>query len=234
MKFFNKLRLDAMGKNKVSKYLAYAVGEIILVVIGILIAVAINDRQQEKEDREELYRILDIVKSDLKNDVKSIEEVLVDFKFTEDLMSKMLLEDNNSQVFLEKCSSCRYILSEYSTALLNTKGRNLLKSYNNIPGDSRVLVDSLNIFYDNYIDSIDLNNQFMKDEVISFNIYLRDNKSWFKDYFINGLCNQDCANYFQTQEYINRIALVNVVMSDALIPLFEKYKSDAEKFINQL
>ncbi|WP_199221955.1 DUF6090 family protein [Winogradskyella wandonensis] len=223
-----------MKSNKIVKYLGYALGEIVLVVIGILIAVAINNSQQEKEDREELNRILEIVKNDLKNDISTIDEVLVDFRFTENLMSKMLQAENQSKDFLSKCSNCRYILSEYSTALINTKGRNLLKSYNKIPEDIRVLVDSINIFYDNYIETIDINNQFMKDEVITFNKYLRDNKPWFKDYFINGKCNQDCADYFSTQEYINRIALANVVLSDALIPLFEEYKSSAEGFVKQL
>jgi len=37
-KFFRKIRFNLMGENKTGKYLKYAIGEIILVVIGILIA----------------------------------------------------------------------------------------------------------------------------------------------------------------------------------------------------
>ena len=43
MKFFRKIRYDLMGKNKTGKYLKYAIGEIVLVVIGILIALQINN-----------------------------------------------------------------------------------------------------------------------------------------------------------------------------------------------
>ena len=43
IKFFRKIRYDLMGKNKTDKYLKYAVGEIILVVVGILIALQINN-----------------------------------------------------------------------------------------------------------------------------------------------------------------------------------------------
>ena len=52
IKFFNKIRYDLMEKNKTGKYLKYAVGEIILVVIGILIALSVNNWNQEKKDRQ--------------------------------------------------------------------------------------------------------------------------------------------------------------------------------------
>jgi hypothetical protein len=43
IKFFRKIRQKLLAENKFSKYLLYAVGEIILVVIGILIALSINN-----------------------------------------------------------------------------------------------------------------------------------------------------------------------------------------------
>jgi len=42
IKFFRKIRYDLMEKNNTGKYLQYAIGEIVLVVIGILIALQIN------------------------------------------------------------------------------------------------------------------------------------------------------------------------------------------------
>ncbi len=43
IKFFRKIRQRLLTENKFSKYLIYAIGEIILVVIGILIALQINN-----------------------------------------------------------------------------------------------------------------------------------------------------------------------------------------------
>jgi len=42
IKFFRKIRQKLLIENKFSKYILYAIGEIILVVIGILIALQIN------------------------------------------------------------------------------------------------------------------------------------------------------------------------------------------------
>ncbi|WP_027077471.1 hypothetical protein [Maribacter antarcticus] len=59
IQIFRPIRKDLMEKNKFRKYLAYAVGEIILVIIGILIALAINEQSKNKNNLElrDLYII---------------------------------------------------------------------------------------------------------------------------------------------------------------------------------
>ena len=57
IKFFRKIRQNLLTENKFSKYLIYAIGEIILVVIGILIALAINNSNQNRviQEKEQTY-----------------------------------------------------------------------------------------------------------------------------------------------------------------------------------
>lgn len=47
--FFRKIRKRLLEENKISKYLLYAIGEIVLVVIGILIALQINNWNERKK-----------------------------------------------------------------------------------------------------------------------------------------------------------------------------------------
>jgi len=62
MKLFRKIRQKMLTENKFSKYLIYAIGEIILVVIGILIALSINNwsqsNQREIRERKMLNELL--------------------------------------------------------------------------------------------------------------------------------------------------------------------------------
>ena len=53
IKFFRKIRHTLLSENKFSKYLLYAIGEIVLVVIGILIALSINNSNEFQKDRAE-------------------------------------------------------------------------------------------------------------------------------------------------------------------------------------
>ncbi|MDX8341577.1 DUF6090 family protein [Draconibacterium sp. IB214405] len=59
IKFFRTLRYRLIGENKVKKYLFYALGEIILVVIGILIALAINNNNVKRniQKKEQTYLV---------------------------------------------------------------------------------------------------------------------------------------------------------------------------------
>ena len=59
IKFFRKIRQQLLTENKFSKYMLYAIGEIVLVIIGILIALAINENAKDKNNVElrDLYII---------------------------------------------------------------------------------------------------------------------------------------------------------------------------------
>ena len=61
IKFFRKIRQQLLTENKFSKYLLYAIGEIILVVIGILIALQINTWNEERKlANEEQYLLREL------------------------------------------------------------------------------------------------------------------------------------------------------------------------------
>ena len=58
LRFFRQIRQRMLTHNKFSKYLLYAVGEILLVVIGILIALQIDNWNQERIFRAQQYSLL--------------------------------------------------------------------------------------------------------------------------------------------------------------------------------
>jgi len=73
IKFFRKIRQKLLSENKFSKYLIYAVGEIILVVIGILIALQVNNQNQIKNEKKALKNYLEKIAINVKNDIKVAE-----------------------------------------------------------------------------------------------------------------------------------------------------------------
>jgi hypothetical protein len=65
IKFFRTIRQNLLSENKFCKYLIYAIGEIILVVIGILIALQINNSNEQNKQRAKEIQFLKNLKSDL-------------------------------------------------------------------------------------------------------------------------------------------------------------------------
>ena len=95
IKFFRHIRQQLLTENRFSKYLLYAIGEIVLVVLGILIALSVNNWNQENNDRrageDYLFRIhRDLVQdtinfrriihnnNDLREDIKQLLVTLYD------------------------------------------------------------------------------------------------------------------------------------------------------------
>ena len=76
IKFFRKIRYDLMEKNKTGKYLKYAIGEIVLVVLGILIALSINNWNQSRKQDVAENEFLQGIKTDLKKDKEYINLVI--------------------------------------------------------------------------------------------------------------------------------------------------------------
>jgi len=68
IKFFRHIRQNMIQQNKVSKYVLYAIGEIVLVVIGILIALQINNWNEEKKEAEIEKQYMISLLSDLAKD----------------------------------------------------------------------------------------------------------------------------------------------------------------------
>jgi len=73
IKFFRKIRQKMLTENKFSKYLIYAIGEIVLVVIGILIALSINNWNNNKAERRLENDILKEILVNLEADIQNIE-----------------------------------------------------------------------------------------------------------------------------------------------------------------
>jgi len=65
IKIFRKIRQKLLQQNKIGSYLKYAIGEILLVVIGILIAVQINNWNEERKEASLEIQLLNALKSDL-------------------------------------------------------------------------------------------------------------------------------------------------------------------------
>jgi hypothetical protein len=52
IKFFGEIRKNLLLNNKVSKYLLYAIGEIALVMIPILLALQVNNQNEERKSKD--------------------------------------------------------------------------------------------------------------------------------------------------------------------------------------
>ena len=73
IKFFRKIRQNLLMENKTGKYFKYAIGEIVLVVIGILIALQINNWNDAHNLKNKETSLLIEMKSNLESDLEGLK-----------------------------------------------------------------------------------------------------------------------------------------------------------------
>ena len=79
IKFFRKIRQNLLSEGKTGKYLKYAIGEIFLVVIGILIALSINNWNNGRIDNSKEQSILKNLQVDYISNISNLDRASADF-----------------------------------------------------------------------------------------------------------------------------------------------------------
>jgi hypothetical protein len=152
IKFFRKIRQNLLTENKFSKYFLYAIGEILLVVIGILIALQIGDLNEERKKNEEgitqknslvaeLGADLEILKLDLEYLTKELE---INNSYT-----KRLADENSSVDTLVKIVRHEYLGSLTNFKKLNKTTFNALEATNKIELLGKNLAKNVQKYYTN-------------------------------------------------------------------------------------
>lgn len=104
IKIFKRIRQSLLNENKFSKYLIYAIGEIVLVVIGILIALWINNWNIEQKEEKFELELMSELKTNL---LRTIDDININIGYHERSIksAKIILDafkiDNNRHDTLE-------------------------------------------------------------------------------------------------------------------------------------
>ncbi|PQB05735.1 DUF6090 family protein [Aureitalea marina] len=136
IKLFRKNRQNSLGEGKIGKYLKYAIGEIILVVLGILIALYLNDRNSKRAEEKAAISVYENIKQQVVNDMTTLNHCTTQNK---ELIEKYWYASNiieqNDREKIDTLGKIVFELSKYSDFnRSSTIYQNLLNS-----GESKLL-----------------------------------------------------------------------------------------------
>ena len=169
---FRKIRFDNLKNSRFKKYLLYATGEIILVVVGILLALQFNNWNIEKENaKKESWYLINIVedieyqKGDLKEqkriyqtNINIAKSILKDYKQTNDFYKIDSLNEKLN----------RLMVSDNFPNINNTYQELVSSGQQNIISDKELSIDIIDYYLfcnDNYMDIKNDNDNIFYKEV---------------------------------------------------------------------
>ena len=171
IKFFRKIRYDLMEKNKTGKYFKYAIGEIVLVVVGILIALSINNWNE--------------------NRIKSNNETAILANIHKEFMQNKIQLERIVKMHKREHTSCAKIISLFpitskpESVVLDSLSRYLLNSYGGYTFDpSQTSINALT-----NTSSFDIiSNEDLRNLLISWSDLVKDyqeDERYNKDFIMN-------------------------------------------------
>jgi hypothetical protein len=232
LKIFRSIRKASLDNKKVINYLGYSISEIFLVVIGILIAVALNNCNEKKRETKELANIFITIKKDLENDILEIDKVLEFHNAWDPLFNKVLNDSLTKEDYL-KNDTLVFIIMGYPEVSFDKRGFNLLSTYNSNTSNIRdTLVTHVVDFYTERLFEIKVDDDFRSvDFNDNFN-HWKNNYDWWSNY-IRRENFEGFINYALTsQDFKNRVATFYFANYVIFLPELKTFKEEAEEIIN--
>jgi hypothetical protein len=225
--FFRKIRKKLADDNKPLKYMRYAIGEIVLVVIGILIALQINNWNQERKNNAKILSLFEEVQNDILRDIPNIESAISAYKIKDSLVNlvinnKLTRDDYKNLNIQDELFN---LISYYVHFQFNTTGYNNLKlNVNDIAPIYKPVFDTITTLYEQTTKTLEIANSRIEEYVFDNIKDLSHKQEWFSSKEGSWASNDTVLDYFLHDPfYKNRVKEFRLLINDE----FKTYKIEA-------
>ena len=211
-------------ENKTSKYFKYAIGEIILVVIGILIALQLNTSKENKEKSELGFRYLTEMRTELQKDFFNIDRRIrsleLNIKNHEAALSTHNIEalPADSIVMILNPENLDFKISELTFNRMKNLGLSSLTDNDNLNSE-------INSYYNSAVVSLNLSLKYLFEELRKYQDYFSyrqdaiDSEFLFSENFEFPSLYKETREEFNTRNKQNAIEFIRSVKGRTLILL---------------
>jgi len=230
IKFFRKIRLDALSRKRFPKYFTYALGEIILVVIGILIALQINNWNENRQKRNLEGDYLTEIKENLVRDTININSVmqfqLQKIDSIKETLALFKQAKNSSPYFASLEQKLPVLASQYDFEPVRTAFDNMVSSEKISLISNKKLRAELSSYYSDYSYKkvsqerlLELTRKFVDD--IAPKIMFKENINSIVGVELNMTSSSE-INIHKDEEVISNLFLMNLLCSSVHAELTNK------------
>ena len=225
-----------MEQNKTGKYFKYAIGEIILVVIGILIALSINNKNEERKAAENTMHLFKEVHKELEFNIKSVEVVIKRYRNKDSLAYKV----TNKKVSREEY---RLNARKYLNLLIVGRAANISdEAYQNLinkKGNTSQVQDSL-ILKLRLLHGVNRNELDMMDSKIGDYIFeliekQKIEQEWYYEFYNFNTVTKAMLDYFLLDPaYLNEVTYYKIAWLGEHATDNYEFRDDAIKIYEEL
>lgn len=209
----------------------YAIGEIVLVVIGILIALSINNWNESNQKEKDLKNIYAVVADDLRKDSSEVAMVLNFMSERKKLFDK-ILNDSLTLKDIDESEIVLSILNDIRILNIERRGYNLLRNFeNNSVEENDSLAFQIINFYANSIFYSEKIETMIIDDLIKTNDRWKS-RDWYAKIMINKIDDNYIDYMLTDNEYKNLCAFRYTLYYDNYQQTLEKFQKGSLKILD--
>ena len=217
-------------ENKTGKYLKYAIGEIILVVLGILIALQINNWNENRQQKQNLNNIYTIIAEDLTNDINEINNILKSKEDREPIFNKVIDNQMTKEDYVN-CSDCKFLIIGSIDLSIEKRGYNLLSNFSTSNTNEDPLTIKIAQFYTKQLTELHVDDRLRGNDIENTVNDWKDNYDWYAD-FITQRNSKGFIEYaLNNHGYINKVANYYLLNYTIYIPILEEFNKEAKSIL---
>lgn len=210
LRLFSKIRYKLAAENKAVKYIRYAIGEILLVVIGILIALQVNNWNENRKLNQKIIANLKNVQSELAVNILNSDGVIENFIKRDSVKNlvfnnKLTYSDYKNDIGYSRTLFFPFTYDNFDVDAIAYN--NLTQNSEEIPPKYAPILDKLNYLYLKMKTRIDILNQRYQNTVYKNMDDFARAKSWFVEDAFKGVHSDVAIKFFLTDpQYKEQVA----------------------------
>ncbi|MGI9531636.1 hypothetical protein [Lutimonas sp.] len=232
--FFRRIRKKLADDNQFIKYSRYAIGEIILVVLGILIALQVNDMNESKKQKNQLISKLKKVESELILNIQYLDRQINFALETDSLLRTIINEQVELKTYKESPLYPNLITTYQNVDVLDNTYKSFVSNQENIPESLDSLKMYLDAFYQFDVVGMMSSSGLVAEVCADYIIFLRDDKVWYKDIKLGSMTDEMYDFHLHDQRFMNYAYFYYRMFGPNFLRSLQEGRTTAVKAYNRL
>ena len=204
---FRKIRRDLLAKGDSVKYLKYAIGEIVFVVIGILFALQINNWNEGRKSMKNTEHLLKQVQKELAFNIEKANHLIRSYRQKNSLVYRVLNQEVSYEDYKSNAALSHLLLSQEAVEISSEAFLNLINNQDTFSQEQDDIVLNLKELYGTNKKRVDLTDEITTANVLENHKRFKNEKTWYYDYLIQEEIPDKMIQYcLMDSLYLNNVA----------------------------
>lgn len=219
---------------RLSNYIVYAIGEIILVVIGILIALWINNWNKDQQIKYTNKNLQEKVLTQLERDITNVDDFSKELNILDQYYLKLLKRDYDITLVNDN-KIISAVLFDIKDLGLSKQNMNWIDAAQLDDSETSEMLVNVSSMYKLYFKNIDDIETFIYKKTTSNLEYLEATQPWYTELVTDLNCNSDCSDYLlNDSSHRARIASLRLLYIDNYADLIRGFYFDLKHYKEKL